>query len=689
VFDLTQQENYGYISTNLSGIEFSSLPKPDVSLQELIDSANDGDTRYIPSGCYNNTTTYHITKNLTLIGTGIVVANAERNCEILHVENPNATVKIENIVFVNGKGEHGGAVDSIAKDLTLINCTFLNNIAEEGASINNIQGDLHIINSSITRNLGFNSIIAIENGTLVLDNVNLVNNTAFQFCNGITISNTRCLWDVEENLVDNIKNNDTSDYQLIVRNCTFSNNQGYATNGLNGGYGISIVRAIDIKMLIEDSEFTTNSMELEGGIIYAGNCSMTIRNCSICDNKVTKLGIGCGILLSSGSDALLEMCRINNNVLPSKPRWPNYIEDFRGGGIMISENASATLNKCQVNGNEGGFGAGIYNAGTLILKEGEVSSNIALPLDLNDSDYGGYGGAIYNKGTLDITGSNISNNIAQNGGAIYNTGTVKSDGHTIFQNNSAQDGGAIYNKGSINLTGTPTFVSNEAIDTGEDDYREGMGGAIFNAGNMTIENGVFTGNKAISGSSIWNKGNLTDTDSKYSNNYAGAAGTIFHKQNAMILNNTTIVENIVDENGGGIYTSGFLVVTGGLMDNNVAKIQGGALYCIPGYSSAPVSVYLDGLNMRNNTASQDGGAICSSGKVALEISNTEIAICVAGGNGGGVFLNADSSIDLENSAIKNNIAKKGGGIYLTKGSTMTGNRNQVHDNKPDNIYQAK
>ena len=53
------------------------------------------------------------------------------------------------------------------------------------------------------------------------------------------------------------------------------------------------------------------------------------------------------------------------------------------------------------------------------------------------------------------------------------------------------------------------------------------------------------------------------------------------------------------------------------------------------------------------------------------------------------ILNSQSSIDLTSSVIKNNVAKKGGGIYLVKGSTMTGNRNQIHDNTPDNVYQAK
>ena len=230
------------------------------------------------------------------------------------------------------------------------------------------------------------------------------------------------------------------------------------------------------------------------------------------------------------------------------------------------------------------------------------------------------GGAIYNEGTLNINGSTLSDNQGMKGGAIYNTesGNLKSDDHTLFHNNKAQDGGAIYNNGTIELKGSPDFIDNEAIDTGDYDYREGMGGAIFNAGNLTIENGVFTGNKAISGSSIWNEGNLTDTNSQYSSNYATAAGTIFQNQNTMILNNITISGNVADQDGSGIFASSSLVVNGGVIKDNIARGQGGAIYCMPCYNPAPFTAYLNGLTILNNTASLDGGAICGSGKVDLE-----------------------------------------------------------------------
>ena len=160
-----------------------------------------------------------------------------------------------------------------------------------------------------------------------------------------------------------------------------------------------------------------------------------------------------------------------------------------------------------------------------------------------------------NSGSLTLTGTNqFLNNTAQKGAAIYNdiyeghAGIVKVDGRTIFQNNKAQDGGAIYNVdgGKIELKGSPEFIDNEAIDIDDYDYHEGMGGAVFNAGDMTIENGIFPGNKAVSGSAIWNEGNLTDTNSHYYSNYATAAGTILHKQpsgialSTMTLNNPSI-----------------------------------------------------------------------------------------------------------------------------------------------------
>ena len=42
--DPVLKEKYGHMCTSINGVEFSSLPKPDISFQKLIDRASDDDT---------------------------------------------------------------------------------------------------------------------------------------------------------------------------------------------------------------------------------------------------------------------------------------------------------------------------------------------------------------------------------------------------------------------------------------------------------------------------------------------------------------------------------------------------------------------------------------------------------------------------------------------------------------------
>jgi len=95
-----------------------SASSPGKSLQDLIDAADDGSTRHVPSGYYDLDQTLHIAKNLTLIGNGSVVIDAKDDHQILEVEK-GISVRIKNIAFVNGNGSYGGAISTKAKELFL------------------------------------------------------------------------------------------------------------------------------------------------------------------------------------------------------------------------------------------------------------------------------------------------------------------------------------------------------------------------------------------------------------------------------------------------------------------------------------------------------------------------------------------------------------------------------------------
>lgn len=103
--DPTLEDTYGRPCTSVNGIEFSSLPRPDLSLQESIDHAEDGGTVELPPGYLSLNTPLNVDKNVTIVGDQVSVIDARHNCELLNVEDPSVTVTIKNIVLANGKGE--------------------------------------------------------------------------------------------------------------------------------------------------------------------------------------------------------------------------------------------------------------------------------------------------------------------------------------------------------------------------------------------------------------------------------------------------------------------------------------------------------------------------------------------------------------------------------------------------------
>jgi predicted outer membrane repeat protein len=155
----------------------------------------------------------------------------------------------------------------------------------------------------------------------------------------------------------------------------------------------------------------------------------------------------------------------------------------------------STVEACQTAND----GAGIFNAGTLILEESLLVNNEA-----SDEHAIYVGGGLYNNGVVTITRSTIRANEAGNGGGIFNeigveggrltmiestisSNSAFSEGHggglynsgtaillrsTFDENEAVGDGGAIYNTNSVAITNT-TFVQN---------FADGHGGAVFQAG---------------------------------------------------------------------------------------------------------------------------------------------------------------------------------------------------------------
>ena len=238
---------------------------------------------------------------------------------------------------------------------------------------------------------------------------------------------------------------------------------------------------------------------------------------------------------------------------------------------------------------------------------------------------------------------------------------------TVANGNNTEDmGGAIYNAGNLTISGCK-FTDNTAA----------YGGAIFNDGNLTVSGCKFTGNTVQSyGGAITNGGNLTVSNSTFTGNTAQDArwsvGGAIYNYGSSIISNSTFIGNTA-ANGGAIHNqdSG-LTISGSTFTNNTGK-QGGAIYNYNG------SLNVTNSNFDSNTATGtssngDGGAIYNEGTTSL--SDCIFTSNYADDSGGAIY--NENNLTLTGCTFTGNDADDGGAIYnadelTVTDSTFTGN----------------
>jgi hypothetical protein len=142
--------------------------------------------------------------------------------------------------------------------------------------------------------------------------------------------------------------------------------------------------------------------------------------------------------------------------------------------------------------------------------------------------------------------------LRNHGGAIFNAGVLTVNNSDLDYNRARRQGGGIYNLGTMTVNAT-TFQNNEADYSGDPG---GSGGAIWNGGVATINDSTFVGNIASqSGGAISNGGIMTITNSTISANSTTLAEIV---SGAAIMNGgtgtlhisyTTITSNVGTTSG--------------------------------------------------------------------------------------------------------------------------------------------
>ena len=174
---------------------------------------------------------------------------------------------------------------------------------------------------------------------------------------------------------------------------------------------------------------------------------------------------------------------------------------------------------------------------------------------------------------------NIGNG-SQYGGAIFNAGNLTIN-NSIIESNSGQKGGSIYNTGQLSLIKTDLTRNNAS-----------NGGVIYsNNASITISHCNFKNNNAYNDDSgaiqLSNFSNGSITNSNFINNYASIinnnelaqAGAIKVHTSNLTIKNSVFKNNSAQQSGGALFVNnGNISISNSLFDNNHAhKEDGGAI----------------------------------------------------------------------------------------------------------------
>lgn len=305
------------------------------------------------------------------------------------------------------------------------------------------------------------------------------------------------------------------------------------------------------------------------------------------------------------------------------------------------------------------------------------------------------GGAIFVWGNTTIKDSKFINNKGKLGGAIFVLGSSSVSGSFIvdnveFINNTATSfGGALYFEGSNCYDG---FIKNSKFIDNVGNWR---GGAIYlSYSNMTIDNTIFNGNKAISENyEVEIKEGVV----------TGPCGCIIDTSDVVVRNATAHIDAV----GGAIYVSNYAneFISNSQFNKNVAEFGGalGLSNSITGITSNGVTTWtthwttINNCTFKENEANISAGAIYIgySGVPYVNISNSEFDSNVAPDSS--AILNDFGALNINNTEFKNHV-NKNGTLITTFGTlnmieefnavTVIENSRFINNKVESDIYQS-
>jgi CSLREA domain-containing protein len=227
------------------------------------------------------------------------------------------------------------------------------------------------------------------------------------------------------------------------------------------------------------------------------------------------------------------------------------------------------------------------------------------------------GGGIYNSGTLTVKNSTIAGNTGDAGGGIYNRAGTLTVTNSTFSGNTAS--GEFSAGGGIVIYGT-AIVTNSTFSGNSSSGQNGSAGGIYGGGTLTIKNSTIAGNTADYGGGIAN--NNTSTLAVTNSTIAGNSskwGSGISNNGTLTVTNSTVSGNSTENDGSGIYNFDGTTT----LKNSIVANNSGAGDC-----TVALGLIINGGN------NLDSSTTCGWGSNNGSMSNTNPMLGPLANNGG-------------------------------------------------------
>ncbi len=299
---------------------------------------------------------------------------------------------------------------------------------------------------------------------------------------------------------------------------------------------------------------------------------------------------------------------------------------------MSNNHGNITINNSTITAKEGGFAFDVYywpgssygDGVSVTVNNSTINGKIEVTVGAELAE-----GAQHH---LTLTGGTLTGGLtAAQGAQLYNEGTTVISDVAMAGNTATDKGGAIFN--SDDKTGAKGDLTLNNVDLKGNNAN--FGGAIWNAGTLTVEGGSFTDNSAAPadgstvtvrnvGGAIYNADDakLSINGTRFEGNTAaGNGGAIFNAGTLTFNDTNTFTNNTAAGKANDIYNAGTITVASGtttlnsgliLAGSGTVKVIGGTLDMASGST----------LDMGDGTLTIDGGTFVADAGLLIKSDAT-------------------------------------------------------------------